>query len=66
MHDLQQLAKDSGHEQPLLIGIDQENGAQPSPNLFSRKSEAPGIGLVSGFSVGSGEVGTQLYVKAGE
>jgi hypothetical protein len=23
---LQRIAKDSGHEQPLLIGIDQENG----------------------------------------
>ncbi|KAF9650125.1 glycoside hydrolase family 3 protein [Thelephora ganbajun] len=42
VHDLQQLAKDSGHEQPLLIGIDQENG------------------LVSGFSIGSGGVGTQF------
>ncbi|KAF8645626.1 hypothetical protein AX16_007708 [Volvariella volvacea WC 439] len=26
VRELQQLAKDSGHEQPLLIGIDQENG----------------------------------------
>lgn len=24
--DLQQLAKQAGHERPLLIGIDQENG----------------------------------------
>ena len=35
MHDLQQLAKDSGHEQPLLIGIDQENGMYLSSYLFS-------------------------------
>lgn len=27
VYDLQQLAKDSGHEQPLMIGIDQENGS---------------------------------------
>ena len=26
VHDLQQIAQDSGHEQRLLIGIDQENG----------------------------------------
>ena len=24
---LQQIARDSGHDQPLMIGIDQENGA---------------------------------------
>lgn len=26
--DLQKIAKDAGHERPLLIGIDQENGEQ--------------------------------------
>ncbi|EIN05844.1 glycoside hydrolase [Punctularia strigosozonata HHB-11173 SS5] len=39
---LQKLAKDSGHEKPLLIGTDQENG------------------LVSAFSLASGEAGTQF------
>jgi hypothetical protein len=26
IQELQQLAKNSGHERPLMIGIDQENG----------------------------------------
>ena len=33
IQELQQLAKDSGHERPLMIGIDQENGTRhPCPD----------------------------------
>jgi hypothetical protein len=32
--ELQQIAKDSGHERPLLIGIDQENGEDHFISLF--------------------------------
>jgi len=35
--DLQELAKQAGHERPLLIGIDQENG-EPISNIKPYKS----------------------------
>ncbi len=31
--ELQAIAKESGHSRPLLIGIDQENGAFPTSDL---------------------------------
>lgn len=61
IHELQALAKESGHARPLMIGIDQENGEYPLDAgaltyIFNRRF----AGLVSAFS--SPSVGTQLYV----
>ena len=32
---LQQIAKEAGHERPLMIGIDQENGTVVQSHTFS-------------------------------
>lgn len=57
---LQRIAKNAGHSRPLLIGIDQENGAS-----FPRRIEACAdtflAGLTSAFSVTQNRgAGTQL------
>lgn len=57
---LQQLAKDAGHERPLMVGIDQENGVCI---FFSRTGALRrASGLVSAFNPVNGQCGTQLYV----
>lgn len=58
IHDLQQLASDSGHKWALLIVIDQDdnNSRHSPPDLFSHESETLDVGLVSRFSIGSGEI----------
>jgi beta-N-acetylhexosaminidase len=59
---LQQMAKSAGHERPLMIGTDQENGlAYCSQELIGKLTTK--AGLVSAFSVAhSDEAGTQLSV----
>ena len=60
--ELQQIAKDSGYERPLLIGIDQENGEDHFIILYYVEGWMR-IGLVSAFSSTTMYVaGTQLYV----
>jgi|SRR5882762_3387453 len=64
IRELQQIAKDSGHERPLLIGIDQENGEDHFIILYYVEGWMR-IGLVSAFSSTTMYVaGTQLYVPA--
>jgi beta-N-acetylhexosaminidase len=49
--DLQKIAKDAGHETPLLIGIDQENGELlPGFSAQCNLAYSRNAGLVSAFS----------------
>ena len=56
IRNLQEIAKESGHEHPLLIGIDQENGARLvlyHSNIVIHRYQ----GMVSAFS--GAKVGVQ-------
>jgi beta-N-acetylhexosaminidase len=57
--NLQLLAKEAGHERPLMIGIDQENGLLRYTYIAGRVRMIF-TGLVSAFS--SPTAGTQLCV----
>ncbi|KAJ6789110.1 hypothetical protein PWT90_08944 [Aphanocladium album] len=53
--DLQQLAKDAGHEQPLFIGIDQENGlvTRISPPVASQQPGPMALGAAGSLDIAS-------------
>jgi hypothetical protein len=60
--ELQELAKESGHDDPLLIGMDQENGRGISDALKFQANYYNRAGLVSAFSRPT--AGTQLQVSS--
>lgn len=65
-HDLQQLARDSGHAQPLLIGIDQENGlvTRISPPVAAQQPGPMALGATGSLDTASRVAGATAEMLA--
>lgn len=59
VHELQQMAKDAGHERPLLIGIDQENGLVSAFNPPDGRCGTQFPGAMALAATGSTELAEQ-------
>ncbi|OAA66349.1 Glycoside hydrolase, family 3 [Akanthomyces lecanii RCEF 1005] len=65
-HDLQQLARDAGHAQPLLIGIDQENGlvTRISPPVAAQQPGPMALGATGSLGAASRVAGATAEMLA--
>ncbi|KIM77406.1 glycoside hydrolase family 3 protein [Piloderma croceum F 1598] len=66
IQELQQIAKDSGHERPLMVGIDQENGlvsAFSSTSTYEAGTQFPGAMALA--ATGSVELAEQVSSATG-
>ena len=65
-HDLQQLAREAGHAQPLFIGIDQENGlvTRISPPVVSQQPGPMALGATGSLGTASRVAGATAEMLA--